>query len=706
MRRRFFVRGNTMLYIRATRFAKNAACAALFSFVPALAVHAQTAHPLPVGLRASSETASALVPFSLRLPDGSVAALRLRRLPAAAVVRGTKTATTAKFIQTTATTDPQLYNSELDYSHRATPDYGWFFPTRGYDLRNQPSNFLPRPLSLIYPTDPPYTVGSATYAYDNFGAAIELIQLGQAAQISSLHVSLGVAREIQGNGPPQLNLNTNGGTAVILFWDGVYNETGGTPRSSSGRYKLATDGTGANGVLIQLGPGFADYTINFDARGSQGKFKIADTKGRLGLTIAAVYDPTAGVDGDGLPYSTKEDGVYMQTGAANGQNKYYLISKGNFDIGTPTFDSNGIAVTSSTLQFDPNDPNSDIFGSALTTAVDGANTFQNAPSDMKFNPGEALPFSAGGTTAPVAGFAPYNSSLALYGAKIDGTRPLLGELRGRIRQQGVDPNNTSDLTTVVSPYDPTPTMHSLPLVPGERKMNRFRFTFITPTLSASDIPPATLWNPAGQLPAKYRFFQREVYALPSYGDNADYTPNTPQKGTTVVLNYRLRGIPIGTYSVLAQAIPITDVVPDPNGGDPTVLTDMQTPYNLYPGSDFAPFLAQSVTIGESLFPKVAGSLSNRNYDNYTNPTTLDVKVHRLADRVGTGSYTSDGVVDVLDFGELVNEYGDSGLLPPGVELFDIVGNSGSRIPDGVVDVLDFGELVNEYGLGSPESGGY
>ena len=50
--------------------------------------------------------------------------------------------------------------------------------------------------------------------------------------------------------------------------------------------------------------------------------------------------------------------------------------------------------------------------------------------------------------------------------------------------------------------------------------------------------------------------------MPSYGDNSDYAPGTTQHGTTMRYNYRLRGIPTGTYSLLVQAIPIVDIVPN------------------------------------------------------------------------------------------------------------------------------------------------
>ena len=154
---------------------------------------------------------------------------------------------------------------------------------------------------------------------------------------------------------------------------------------------------------------------------------------------------------------------------------------------------------------------------------------------------------------------------------------------------------------MAAPYDPTSALK----VPGESKMNRFRFTFISPAISDADINahivnPYILWSPETQLPAKYTFFQQETYAMPSYGENSDYAAGTTQHGTPLKYNYRLRGIPTGTYSLLAQAIPVVGIMPMA-GGASSITSSMLTRYTYFPGSDFAVYFKQSLTITESLF---------------------------------------------------------------------------------------------------------
>ena len=371
-------RFHTTLTTKASPLCAFLLCAAL---TPGQA-QGRAASPAPLVIGPQSAPRPALVPFSFRGPNGKMTTIQLRRLPASCVVRDTPPAAgssgaalpgplraraarrgaTAASIAPAGTpqpalvSDPQLFNSQLDYSHDRNADTGWIFPTRGYDLRNSPGGFRVSLNSLIYPTDPAYAGSdNLSHAYDNFGAKVELIQLGRPAQISTMRVSMGVARETRGATNPIVNLNPPGGVAVILFWDGVYNDlNNGFPRDASGGLRLAQDGAGASGALIQMGQGFSDYTIFFDNDGSgtTGRFRITDPKGRLGLTVAAVYDPNAG-DVDGVPLSTREDGVYLRPGASVGQNKYFLISDGNLDIGTPSYDGNGVATTQNTLGFAP-----------------------------------------------------------------------------------------------------------------------------------------------------------------------------------------------------------------------------------------------------------------------------------------------------------------------------------------------------------------
>ena len=63
--------------------------------------------------------------------------------------------------------------------------------------------------------------------------------------------------------------------------------------------------------------------------------------------------------------------------------------------------------------------------------------------------------------------------------------------------------------------------------------------------------------------------------------------------------------------------------------------------------------------------------------------------------LGAGDSDNNNMVDVLDFGSLVNAYGtalvDNNGYDPTVD-FNF---------DGRVDVLDFGLLVNEYGVTGP-----
>ena len=702
--------------------------------------------PLVTGEQAGAR--SSLVPFAFRQPDGSVMTIQLRRLPASCVVRDAAPASSSSAVAPFArpaapaaltgrlreranrsgafsgqtdspfaapvpptgaprpatTSDPEIYNTMLDYSHDRNADIGWIFPTRGYDPRQNPGGFRISLNSLIYPTDPAFLgADKKMHNYDNFGAPIELIQLGQAAQITTMRVSLGAAREIPGSAGPIVNLNSPGCIAVILFWNGVYNDISkGFARDSTGAPRLAKDGTGASGVIVQLGSGFNDYTIYFDDDGSgpAGSFRITDPKGRMAMTVAAVYDPTA-VDSNGDPVSSsKEDAVYLRPGATVGQNKYFKITHGNLDVEGTTYDNNGVATTQNRITFVQGDNAAGISYDTTTQSVDGSVAYQVAPADMNLNPGEGQAVTVNGITKIVPVYAPLNSAVTLYGTNIDGSHASLGELRGRVRLQGVEPDNTFNPTRVVSPYDPTPSTPSLPLVPGESKMNRFRFTFITPTISAADVNQYTLWNPSTQIPANYTYFQREVYAMPSYGDNS---PVGTQHGTPLRYNYRLRGIPVGTYSVLIQAIPITAIVPVMNSS-PIIKTDMFTAYNTFPGSDFNGSFTPSIVIGESLFNPPGGDLSELNYDNYTNPTVLDVKLHRLTDVTGGVGDLPDGLVDSSDFGLLIGEFNDV-FSVPGSEPFDVTGGV-DNVPDGSVDSSDFGLLIETYGIGTQETVGY
>ena len=716
-------------------------CACLFLTTLTAQAQRPAADLAPIGVRPLKNARPALVPFTFRMPDGALTTVKLRRLPASCVVRDAPTAASSAtspallfgqsavaaprrvrlnrngaltaapkealalpFSPTGAPrpallTDPEIYNTTLDYSHDRNADTGWIFPTRGYDPRQNPGGFRISLNSLIYPTDPPY-VGSdlKTHAYDNFNAPIELIQLGQPAQISTMRIPIGVARQIKGSTTPVTDLNSPGCIAVILFWDGVYNDVvNGFARDSSGSLRLATDATGASGVIVQLGSGFNNYSVFFDNDGSGpgGRFRITDPKGRMGMTVAAVYDPNA-VDSDGNPVSSsREDGVYLRPGASVGQNKYFLIKHGNLDVSGATYDDNGVATTQNVIGFTAGNDGG-IFYDLTTQAVDGSVAYQVAPADLNFNPGEGQPVTVNGVTKTVPIYAPLNSAVTLYGTSIDGSRALRGELRGRIRLLGVDPDNASDPTKVVSPYDSTPATPSLPLVPGESKMNRFRFTFISPPIGP-DVNQYTLWDPAAQLPATYTYFQQETYSLPSYGDN---TPIGTQHGTPLRYNYRLRGIPTGTYSLLIQAIPITDIAPIANG----IRTDMLTPYNTFPGSDFNGFFAPSITIGESLFNPPGGDLNELNYDNYTNTTVLDLKLHRLTDVTGGIGGVPDGSVDSSDFGLLIDEFNTMGAVE-GMQKFDITGGQ-NGMPDGSVDSSDFALLIGTYGIGVGESIGY
>ena len=97
-------------------------------------------------------------------------------------------------------------------------------------------------------------------------------------------------------------------------------------------------------------------------------------------------------------------------------------------------------------------------------------------------------------------------------------------------------------------------------------------------------------------------------------------------------------------------------------------------------------------------------MSQLNYDYYTNPTVLDIKLHRLEDVTGGINNTTDGSVDVSDFQVLVGQYGQGPLLP-GLNTFDIGGGI-NGVPDGFVDTTDFGLLVGNYGQGIVEPIGY
>ena len=642
----------------------------------------------PLALREKPQILS----YAVRSPGGTMLHARLQRLPDSAVILDNDNhwqATRGRKRNSTA--DAEIYDAQLNYSHRSIPDFLWGFPTRGYNQNTEATLGYNSPQSLIYTQDTYTGPDGKTHPYLNFGANIELIEIGQPVQISTLREAIYPVRQVPSQnsanpGQPETIDPPVGGEAVILFWDGVFNPTkydsthqpqNGLPTDPYGNYKLAANGDGVNGYLFKVPAGGGVFVINFDkdqngASHPAGRFQINDPQGRIGMTIAAVYDP-AYKDANGQPITSKEDGILLQAVAPNGKNKFYFISDGNYD------------PASGDIAFDPADNNGGLLynGNASLFALNGSLPFEQVTADATLNPAQ----TAGSTDSLYLTSPPYNTYTLLYGTKVDGSAASTGELRGRIRLQGFDPDTAGNVTQVPSPYDITQA------VPGERKSTRFRFTFISPPLNAADVNPVNLWDPINQLPAKYHYFQQECYAQPSYGDNADYTFGT--HGTAVQLNYRFRGIPTGTYSVLVQAVPIIGNGAAA-GAKPVYLSDMSVAYNQYPGSDFAPAFFQKIVIGPSQYVPPTGDSTNRRYDYYTNTVTLDVKLHRPADATDGTNNIPDGVVDIADFGLLINQYQDYGFAP-GAEAADFGG--GVNGPDGIVDIADFGILVNEFSTG-------
>ena len=567
--------------------------------------------------------------------------------------RSRKSAFSVPPLQPALAGDAVLFDSILDYSYDGNPDLLWAFPTRGYDESSDPVFLGSNPVGAdsLWPNSP-----------KSRSAQLTLFQIGQPALISAMTFQGALQ-----NGAGYYAT----GSVAILFFDGVYDGPNGLPYTSSGAsltQKLATAANGANGYLVRfpnLVSNFHFYTVSFDGTGGMGvlapyppgneqPMRITDPLGRFGVLIAAAPDGTA--------LGTAKNIWTYDRGAPNGLNRAYLYQNYNFTQA---------AAGSNTVALKPS-ATGKVTGSAL---IPGGAAYAALP-DGDCNAGRIVP---GPNFTFFSPDMPLNPYMTFYGRKLDGAPLTTGELRGRIRNQGFDPDSKASHTFVPSGGKN---------LPGERRPLRYRFTFITPPIAASEGNAATIWNPKRLPPGHSVAHQQEFYAQPSYGPNNDgANAFPPQADTAVRLNYRLRGIPVGSYSLLAQQIPVYGAAA--SGGTTTLVRDTLTPPEKYPGSDYVSAFVPLLTIAPS------AASSGYSPDAYANPTVLDIKLHLPPDLTSFTNGKPDGVVDVLDFGMLVNEYGNIGL--PGDFASDIIGFSADSAPDGQVDVLDFGALVNAYG---------
>ena len=540
------------------------------------------------------------------------------------------------------------------------------FPQRGYDSANDPYRLLSNPVGQD-------SLWPATAA--NRFAQLTLMQVGQAVQISQMTFEGALYNTASGG------ITT--GSIAIIFWDGVYDAANGLPYAGSGSsqtQKLAQTAHGTNGYLIRFSSTASSinfYTVEFDSTNpadsihpaltaAQEPMLINDPQGRFGYMIAAVPDPGHGA---------VSNVWYYDKGAPNGLNRAFLYKNYNFTTSTTKNSSGGYT---STLKPGLAPAPGQAVGSTL---LPGQVAYTNY-TDADCNAGKTTQTTDPNTMQTVSSspYLPLNPWAAFYGKKRNGAAFATGELRGRIRSQGFDPDSNASFTKVTESVSGS-------VLPGERRSGRYAFSFITPPLDTTQINPKTVWNSSTLPPGCTVAYRQELDAQPSYGLNNDgFALGNPLANTPVKLNYRIRGIPVGEYSLLVQQIPVYGAVT--NGGITTLFRDTLTAPDTYPGSDFVCAVIPHLTIGPSLYVG-----PTRSPEGYTNPTVLDIKLHRPADISGSGG-APDGVIDIADFGVLVNDYGN--VDTSGNELADIAGGLDGA-PDGTVDIGDFGILVNEYG---------
>ena len=595
-------------------------------------------------------------PHSVPAPP---AEMTLRRLPPSAVRAGAGFGGAG--FRPAATNDAVLFDSILDYSYDGNPDLLWGFPTRGYDDANDPLYLNSNPIGA----DSLISNSPGTRA-----AQLTLFQVGQPVLISGMTLE-GSLLDADGY--------FNSGSIAIIFFDGVYDAPGGLPFTGSGAgltQKMAQTANGTNGYIIKFpNPAVQDdfYTVAFGTTGPSGNLslsqmgmqqpmRITDPQGRFGVMVAAIPD-SARTSGNVWQY---------QKGAPNGLNRAYLYQNYNFTAAAKANTSGG--GYASTLK-------PAATGTVTTSSlIPGGAAFAALPgSDL--NAGKITPGT--GTAPPASPSLPLNPFMTFYGSKLNGAAFATGELRGRVRNLGFDPDSAASNTFV---------SQSGASVPGERRPNRYRFTFITPPVDMTQHTVAEFWTSAILPPGFSIAFQQEFYAQASYGENNDGANAVPIRANTPLrLNYRLRGIPTGNYSLLAQQIPVYGTMSAAGGGK-TLLQDSVTATSDYPGADhvaaFFPLVTipsstnLSTQIGVGLFP-----------DNYSNPVTLDMKLRLQADMGGGANGAPDGVVDSSDFALLIADFGGAAL--PGADPADIGGGLYGA-PDGFVDSSDFGILIGWY----------
>ena len=561
-----------------------------------------------------------------------------------------------RFLHPAAVGDAVLFDSILDTSYDGNPDLLWGFPTRGYDTANDSYHL----------NSNPFGADSLTAASGTRAAQLTLFQVGQPILITQM--------SFEGALLDSPNGYYTAGSIAILFFDGVYDAPSGLPASGSGAnltQKLAKTANGTNGYIIKFPQAVNEdrfYTVTFGTSGPTGSLfpskagmqqpmQITDPLGRFGVMIAAIPDGSSGA-------------VWQyQQGAPNGLNRAYIYQNYNFMAATAANGGGGYAATLKPSATGKILTSNLIPGGAAVATLTGAD----------LNAGKMVP--GAGTTPPTSPALPLNPWMTFYGRKLNGGALGTGELRGRIRNLGFDPDtadsNTSVLQDGVS-------------VPGERRPNRYRFSFITPPMNTQIYGAVDFWNPNALPPGYSIAYQQEFYAQPSYGRNNDGSNALPPTDDTPLrLNYRLRGIPAGSYSLLAQQIPVYGVATTTGGTK--LIQDSLTAIGDYPGADHVSAFFPLVTISPS-----TQTVPGLSPDNYSNPTTLDIKLHLLADMGGGVGGTPDGVVDTSDFGVLVGSYNNTGFLP-GTDPADI-GGGFYGAPDGSVDTSDFAVLVGWYGF--------
>jgi hypothetical protein len=147
-----------------------------------------------------------------------------------------------------------------------------------------------------------------------------------------------------------------------------------------------------------------------------------------------------------------------------------------------------------------------------------------------------------------------------------------------------------------------------------------------------------------------------------------FTQPSYDKMGALTVNYKIEGIPAGTYDITYSQMPIFD-----SAGHSDILTGLFG----YPGADFLPQTLKSVLIASD------------------GVTTRNVRLERL------GDINHDGVVNITDLGLFADAFGSVRGSERYNPAADLIGMD-STPPDGIIDISDLGILADEFDQGVQE----